>query len=123
MQKSVYFLDPAANIVELIARFDLNDHVTEQFSSSHIRNVSEIGVVFPAKQFKETVEDFMQQYGLVYFEKQLPLPQFTAVGNDEGLFIIVPENRAWFPTKNTKSGLFPLQVSFAADHGKHTILL
>ena len=31
--KSFYFLDPAGNILELIARFDLNDTVEEKFSS------------------------------------------------------------------------------------------
>src|SRR5450755_2630110 len=37
--KSFYFLDPAGNILELIARFDLNDIVDEKFSSAHIRNI------------------------------------------------------------------------------------
>ena len=121
--KSVYFLDPAGNIVELIARFDLNDNVAEHFAPSHIRNVSELGVVFPAKNFNETVEKFMQQYELVYFKKQSPLPQFRAVGNDKGLFIIVPEDRAWFPTKDTRARIFPMQVSFATENGKHIIQL
>ena len=31
--KSVYFFDPAGNIVELIARFDLDNKTSETFSS------------------------------------------------------------------------------------------
>jgi len=121
--KSLYFADPAGNIVELIARFDLNDNVDEKFSAELFRNVSEIGLVFPSGHFDESVENFRQQYQLVYFDKQPPLPQFRAIGNDDGLFIVVPQDRFWFPTKHIKSGIFPMQVSFATDHGKHTIQL
>jgi catechol-2,3-dioxygenase len=32
--QSFYFLDPSGNIVELIARFDLNDHATDPFRLS-----------------------------------------------------------------------------------------
>ncbi len=49
--KSIYFLDPAGNILELIARFDLNDNETESFSSTQLRNVSEIGIVLPVGDF------------------------------------------------------------------------
>src|SRR5258708_11611611 len=49
--KSFYFTDPAGNILELIARFDLNDIADEKFSSTHIRNISEIGLVFPVNSF------------------------------------------------------------------------
>ena len=45
--QSFYFKDPAGNILEMIARFDLNDTVEEDFSSMQIRNVSEMGIVFP----------------------------------------------------------------------------
>jgi hypothetical protein len=110
--KSFYFLDPAGNILELIARFDLNDTVDETFSSTHIRNISEIGLAFPVKSFDNDVNKLLKQYPLSYFDKQPPMPHFRAVGNDEGLFVIVPENRIWFSTKNTKSQIFPMSVSF-----------
>ncbi|HEV8083038.1 MAG TPA: hypothetical protein VGP55_07555 [Chitinophagaceae bacterium] len=109
--KSVYFLDPAGNILELIARFDLNDHAGELFSSKQFRNISEIGLVFSDKDFDKKVNEILNKYKLPYFAKQLPLPHFRAVGDDEGLFIAVPENRNWFSTK-TASGIFPIEVSF-----------
>ena len=40
------------------------------------------------------------------------MPQFRAIGNDEGLFVIVPENRVWFSTKNTTAQIFPITISF-----------
>ena len=36
--------------------------------------------------------------------------------NDEGLFVLVPENRVWFSTKNTISQIFPLKVSFMENN-------
>jgi len=110
--KSFYFPDPAGNILEMIARFDLNDVVQEKFSSMHIRNVSEIGLVFPVKKFDTDVNRLLEQYPLSYFDKQPPMPHFKAVGDDEGLFIIVPENRVWFSTKNIKSKIFPIGITF-----------
>lgn len=91
--QSFYFLDPAGNIVELIARFDLNDNATEPFSTRLIRNISEIGLVFPKENFDIEVNEFLKRYPVTYFNKQPPMPQFRAIGNDEGLFIIVHENR------------------------------
>ncbi|KAA9041767.1 hypothetical protein FW778_07045 [Ginsengibacter hankyongi] len=114
--KSFYFLDPAGNIVELIARFDLNDNVDARFSSNLIRNTSEIGLVYPQKSFQHDVEKLLVQYHLPYFDKQPPLPQFKAVGDDEGLFVIVPENRVWFSSKNTTSQIFPMHILFIEDN-------
>jgi hypothetical protein len=110
--KSFYFIDPANNILELIARFDLNDVTDEPFSAEHIRNVSEIGLVFPVKSFDGDVNKLLEQYPLSHFDKQPPMPHFRAVGNDEGLFIIVPENRVWFSTKSTTSQIFPMGILF-----------
>jgi catechol 2,3-dioxygenase-like lactoylglutathione lyase family enzyme len=119
--KSVYFFDPAGNIVELIAREDLDDNVIETFSAGHIRSVSEVGMVFPADRFDEEVREFMARYGLTYFDKQPPLPQFRAIGNDEGLFIAVATNRAWYPTKHVLSASFPLRVLFTNDDLKRML--
>ncbi|MEO8764309.1 MAG: hypothetical protein ABI416_08480 [Ginsengibacter sp.] len=115
--KSFYFIDPAGNILEFIARFDLEDLANEPFSAGHIRNVSEIGVVIPAEDFDRDVTSILKKYRLAYFDKQPPMPNFRAVGNDEGLFIIVPENRVWFATKNTTSAIFPMEISFI-ENGK-----
>jgi len=119
--KSVYFYDPAGNILELIARFDLDNQTSEPFSSKQFLSVSEIGLVFPEKQFDKRIEKLIKQYGLSYFPKQPPLPQFRAVGDDEGLFIIVPENRHWFPTSKA-SGVFDIQIEGEAN-GKFCLRL
>lgn len=121
--KSVYFLDPAGNIAELIARADLNDIINQPFSSKHIRNVSEIGLVFPEKGFQKSIEQTLKDHNLEYFTKQPPLEKFCAIGNDEGLFIIVPENRSWYPCKDKPAGIFPMRISFFVGNDEQSINL
>jgi len=116
--RSVYFIDPAGNIVEFIARFDLHDETEEPFSSAHIRNVSEIGIVFDSQNFDVDINKMMRQYQLEYFSKQPPMKHFRAIGNDEGLFIVVPEHRHWYPT-NIASGIFPLSVVFENNNKEY----
>ncbi|MEO8568474.1 MAG: hypothetical protein ABI419_05050 [Ginsengibacter sp.] len=118
--KSVYFLDPAGNILELIARFDLNDISNEPFSSKQIRNISEIGLVFPDEILDKKSIDLLDNYQLAYFSKQPPLPHFRAIGDDEGLFIAVTENRNWFSTKMA-SGIFPIEVSFMNNNNLYEL--
>ena len=120
--RSVYFTDPAGNIVELIARFDLKDNIPEHFSSSQIRNISEIGLVFKSEVFDETVIKLTQQFRLGYFSKQPPMPHFKAIGDDEGLFIIVPEQRNWYPT-NIQSGVFALSILFENNNTQYHLQL
>jgi hypothetical protein len=117
--KSVYFFDTAGNIVELIARFDLDNATGEPFSSRQILSISEAGLVFEENELDKRADDLLQQYGLSYFDKQLPLPQFRAIGNDEGLFIIVTANRNWYPT-DRPSGIFPMEVSFENEGKKYS---
>ncbi len=118
--KSVYFQDPAGNILELITRFDLNDNVYESFSSKQFRNISEIGLVFPVDLLDKNVNVLLANYDLEYFLKQPPLPYFRAIGDDEGLFIAVPENRNWFAT-HTPSGIFPIEVSFINNNNLYKL--
>ena len=120
--RSVYFLDIAGNIVELIARSDLHDNVDETVSSQHIRNVSEIGIVFNAEQFDNNVNTLMQQYQLEYFSKQQPMKHFRAIGDDEGLFIVVPEQRNWYPT-NISCKIFPLSIAFENNNKEYRLQL
>ncbi len=109
--KSVYFLDPAGNILELIARFDLNNNADELFSSAQFLNISEIGLVFPGEILDTKVGEILDIYRLSYFSKQPPLNHFRAIGDNEGLFIAVAENRNWFATKMV-SAIFPVEVLF-----------
>jgi hypothetical protein len=109
--KSVYFYDPAGNILELIARFDLNNDQDEAFSSKQFLSINEVGLVFKQDEFEQRTSELLKNYSLFYFVKQPPLPQFRAIGDDEGLFVVVPQYRNWYPT-NKPAGIFPMRVEF-----------
>jgi len=116
--KSVYFYDPAGNIVELIARLDLNNNASEMFSPDQFLSINEVGLVFTNENFEKEIMSLGDSYSLSYFDKQPPLPKFRAMGDDHGLFVIVPEHRNWYPT-DKPSGIFPLSVEFENEGKGH----
>lgn len=94
---SVYFYDADGNILEFIARHDLDNAATEQFNSNQILNVSEFGIV---KDRPDIYGKYLiDTYGLHLFEKNHNSETFTALGDDNGLLIIVKTNRNWYPTE------------------------
>jgi len=109
--KSIYFLDPAGNILELIARAHRKNEGTESFSSRQFLSIDEIGIVFSREEFEKRTGDLLHNYSLSYFEKQPPLPQFRAIGDEEGLLIAVPQHRNWYPT-DIAAGIFPTRIEF-----------
>ncbi|MEP7107227.1 MAG: VOC family protein [Ferruginibacter sp.] len=94
--KAFYFYDNNGNIVEMIARFDLDNASQQSFDGSSIYSISEIGAV--VKDPKLFAQELLTNNNLGFFSKQMPMDDFVAVGNDDGLFIIVTENRSWYPT-------------------------
>jgi len=102
---SVYFYDPAGNIVEFIARHNLRNRSDEAFSGKSILSVSEIGL--PVKNVKEFFDKISSELKIPLFSGDEK--NFAAMGDDEGLFIIVPEDRRWFPDCYD-SKIFPVKV-------------
>jgi catechol-2,3-dioxygenase len=94
--KAFYFFDPANNIVEFIARFDLNNSSHTSFGSSSILEISEIGIV--ADDVYNKSQHIISNYNLPIYSKQPPLENFTAIGDDHGLLIVVSKEKNWFPT-------------------------
>jgi catechol-2,3-dioxygenase len=94
--KAFYFFDPANNIVEFIARFDLNNSSHTSFGSSSILEISEIGIV--ADDVYNKSQQIISNYDLPICSKQPPLENFTAIGDDHGLLIVVSKEKNWFPT-------------------------
>ena len=118
--KSVYFYDPAGNVLELIARFDLNNETDDSFSSKQFLSINEVGLVFNQENFEVRTAELQNLYSLSYFSKQPPLPQFRAIGDDEGLFVIVPEHRNWYPT-DKPAGIFTMKVEFENEGKKYRV--
>ncbi|MFS0673457.1 VOC family protein [Ornithinibacillus sp. 179-J 7C1 HS] len=88
--KAIYFLDPSGNIVELIERERLNQFVDEEFSGTSLLNISEIGIpVDNPEEFKTLLNDL----NIPVFRD---FEQFKALGDENGLFIVVNKERKWF---------------------------
>jgi catechol 2,3-dioxygenase-like lactoylglutathione lyase family enzyme len=106
--KSVYFFDPAGNIVEFIARAAISPAGNApKFSALSVCGISEIGIVCDEvgamRQWIETT------HGIHGFAKQENTDEFSAMGDDEGLLLLVPKGRPWFMGK-FDAYHFPLRV-------------
>jgi catechol-2,3-dioxygenase len=105
---ALYFFDPAGNIMEFIARHNLPNASAEPFSSRSIRQVSEVGL--PVNHVGQAVEKLRSELGIPVFDAG-DGEQFTALGDDDGLFIVVKRGRAWFPTTNSLADDYPLGLT------------
>lgn len=117
---SVYFFDNNGNLLEFITRKELENNTNDSFNSKQILNISEIGIVTeePDKYGKELIE----KYDLSLFEKNDNSEVFTAIGDDEGLLIIVKENRNWFPT-TVPAKSFKTEITVNNIDTTHTIII
>ena len=94
---AIYFYDNNGNLLEFIARHDLHNSETETFSSKSILNISEIGIV--NENLLELGNELISKYDLNFFSKNTNSEAFAAIGDDEGLLIMVSPNRNWYPTQ------------------------
>ena len=93
--KSIYFYDKDKNIVELIARRNLNLVFEGEFNAEQFLEISEIGLA--VNEVSRVFEhlNLMDEVPL-YFGN---LDWFCAAGDEHGLCIIINKNRkGWMPT-------------------------
>ncbi|WP_433763479.1 VOC family protein [Flavobacterium ginsenosidimutans] len=94
---SIYFFDHNGNLLEFIARHDLNNEQVGEFNSASILSISEIGIVTesPLKLGNQLIEE----HGLHFFSQNTNTEKFAAIGDHEGLLILVQPTRNWYPTQ------------------------
>ncbi|RJX37646.1 hypothetical protein D3P09_21975 [Paenibacillus pinisoli] len=103
---SVYFYDPAGNIVEYIARYDLSGRAGDEFDASDLLSISEIGL--PVTNVADTAEALTSLLReKVYLHAD---HLFAPIGNEEGLFILSSTERQWLGS-NKPVKVFPLTVA------------
>lgn len=107
-----YFTDPAGNILECIARHRLPNASSEPFSPAGLLSISEIGI---AAADVEAAVAQLEQAGWPMFSGE-GSNTFTAVGDDDGLFIVVKMGRTWYPETGVPALDIPLRVEF--DDGR-----
>lgn len=118
--EAVYFKDPAGNILEFIARKNLKSVSENPFGTSSFLNISEVGI--PVKSVTEVFENLHEKANLDIYRGDLE--RFCAVGNENGLFILInPEAKKWIPEMD-EAHFFPLQATFKNPNKKsYTVLL
>jgi hypothetical protein len=104
---SVYFKDPAGNVLEFIARHNLKSEINEEFNSKQILNVSEIGL--PSEDVVALAEEICKRLDVSVF-RQEPNESFTPVGDDNGLLIIPVKDRIWIPNSGVPARLQSVRV-------------
>lgn len=116
--KSVYFYDNNGNILEFIARFDLDNASNTLFTSKSIQSISEIGFATPNPV--NLGEQIMKDYNLNYFKKSAKSKQFATLGDDNGLLIIVENGRKWYPTQ-LEAAPYPTKFTIEVNGVKNKI--
>jgi len=97
--RAAYYFDPAGNLVELIAR--------ERVPGDELLiEVSEVGL--PVADVGAAVGFLEAELGLPHFSGDRE--NFSAVGDDHGLFIVVPVGRDWLFTDRPSSDA-PVRVT------------
>ena len=104
---SVYFKDSAGNVLELIARHNLDNSVNGEFDSQQILNVSEIGL--PSEDVVGLANEICKRLDVSVF-RQEPNESFTPVGDDNGLLIIPVKDRIWIPNSGVPARLLSVRV-------------
>lgn len=103
---SMYFEDPAGNIIELIGRRK-NDLFGDPSFSEAFLNISEVGIVSP---HLEELSDDLQDIGLPLQGARLNKESVNFFGRGEAFIIVVPPERKWYFSKQI-SDVFPLEIS------------
>ncbi|MBE0696424.1 MAG: hypothetical protein IH586_05825 [Anaerolineaceae bacterium] len=111
---SVYFSDPQGNILELIARHTKavpnpsSLPADRPFNPNEIMCISEIGLC--SEQVAGSAATLLSHLpGLVTYDGE-GSDQFTALGDLNGLLILVHHGRIWMPNSGVAVDFLPLEV-------------
>src|SRR5690625_3673225 len=103
---SIYFEDPAGNLIELIGR--RNRDVFGNVTIDSFLNVSEVGVVTP---HIIDVGDQLQDYGIPLWQgTEINPDSLNFLGKKDTFIVLVPPERRWYFSKR-ESETHPLKIT------------
>jgi catechol 2,3-dioxygenase-like lactoylglutathione lyase family enzyme len=108
---SVYFDGPDGQVLELIERRDLDNRIDHGFTAADLCCVSEVGVAVP--DVPTAVETLAATR--VGFYGNPPGPGFAAVGDADGMLILVTPGRPWAPTRDRAAAEAPVHIHADVD--------
>jgi catechol-2,3-dioxygenase len=93
--EAMYFYDKDDNIVEFIARKNLNIPTIAKFDASQVMEVSEMGT--PTKNVQGVYDRLSQFFSIEKYSGDFS--RFAAMGDEHGLFIVIDnQQKKWIPT-------------------------
>lgn len=110
--RACYFYDGVGNILEFIARTDLNLEDPNLTFPELFQGVSEIGMA--TEDVAHTTAEIQRRFGIGAFGKSQPATDFNALGDDNGLFIVSKAGRNWLFT-DTPAGLNFCRIGFVSE--------
>lgn len=123
--RSIYCYDipdaGSGNIIEFIARAAIAPaRNAPRFSANAVLGVSEIGIgVDDVTLFSDWISG---THGVSGFTRQENTAEFTALGNDEGLLLLVPFGRKWFMSE-IEAQRYPVSMLIENDLGQERRIL
>lgn len=114
---SVYFKDPAGNILEFIARHNLENQSNKKFDAQSILEISEIGI--PVENISNMYNELKDQLNFELYWGDME--KFAAIGHEKCLFITVPLNRPWFPSEDVLSKKWPIELEISKGESVKTL--
>ncbi len=107
---SVFFWDPAGNLLEHIARHTLDNAAEGPFTSADLLCASEIGLI--VDDVATTAATLRETFGLADYREASE--QFTAVGDEHGLLLVMRRGRELGFGEGKTSGIFPTAAAIRA---------
>ncbi len=108
---SIYFGDPAGNVVEIIARHTLDNANLTPFTCKNLLNISEIGLVV---NDVISIKDLLSTNLLINGYKDNK-ETFAAVGDEDGLFILSAYRRVWLGS-DKEAEIFKTEITVEGTH-------
>ena len=112
---SLFFYDPAGNLLEHIARHDLNNAKPGSFTKDDILNISEIAFVVDDQQ--AMAKKFYDEFSLNVYPKNTSF--WWAMGDENGLLLAIPKRLWGENTDNPKRfGIHPTEATVRGDFNR-----
>lgn len=114
---SLFFYDNIGNIIEIIARNEIETSLEEGFTQDSLLCISEIGL--PVNNIQEFIENIYGKLGLEKYKSGNE--DFQALGDNEGLFILCKSGNHWFPTPFIAEST-PFSCVINTNNNDHSII-
>lgn len=120
---SVFFWDPAGNLVEYIARHDLNNGAGGEFTNRDILYASEIGLIIADEERAALARRLGAELGLGGYKPEAG-GFFWALGDERGLVLLLPRGLRGNvdPDRRVEFGVFPTEATLrGGGRASHSI--